>query len=214
MVSFQSEMDLPRDDVYGTPAQFVAAWRHIHELFAAHGVHNVLWVWDVTGFTRHGWKFPKLYPGDSYVNWIMWDPYNWYGCMAETPHVWKPFSEIVSPMYDWLIANSGKAGNGHYLSKPWGIGEFGTAEGPTPESKAEWFENLASTVETSFPHLKALVYFDPNDVANGRHCKWAVNSSPRSLAGFQRAGRMPSVAPMPVAGESDALRGSRTSQKP
>lgn len=29
-----------------TPAQFVAAWRHIHDVFATEGATNVIWVWD------------------------------------------------------------------------------------------------------------------------------------------------------------------------
>jgi hypothetical protein len=194
MVSFQHEMDRPVDAVYGTAADYVAAWRHIHSLFAADGVHNVIWVWDPTGYTVH--PLASFYPGDAYVTWIMWDPYNWYRCRGgNTP--WESFSYVVSGMYNWLTSNSGKPGNGDYLSKPWGLGEYGTVEGPTSTAKAQWFEGAVSALQTSFPRLKALVYFNSNDYTSGRTCTWSVNSSTPSLQGYQAAGSKSSVDLMP-----------------
>ena len=29
-----------------TPAEFVSAWRHVHDIFAAAGATNVQWVWS------------------------------------------------------------------------------------------------------------------------------------------------------------------------
>jgi mannan endo-1,4-beta-mannosidase len=29
-----------------TAADFVAAWQHVHDLFAAAGATNVIWIWD------------------------------------------------------------------------------------------------------------------------------------------------------------------------
>ncbi|MFJ3303540.1 glycoside hydrolase family 26 protein [Streptomyces sp. NPDC086549] len=54
-----------------TPAQYVAAWRHIHKTFLDAGASNVIWAWapnivnpvpDV--------KLKPYYPGDAYVDWI------------------------------------------------------------------------------------------------------------------------------------------------
>ncbi len=54
-----------------TAAQFVAAWRLIHRLFAAADAKNVIWVWNPNVISGE----PQLdlsayYPGDAYVNWV------------------------------------------------------------------------------------------------------------------------------------------------
>lgn len=64
-----------------TPQQFIAAWRHIHNIFAKEGATNVIWSWDPS----HQYNSPKpgkiatpaseWYPGDKYVNWIGLDGY-------------------------------------------------------------------------------------------------------------------------------------------
>jgi hypothetical protein len=186
MLTFQAEPEQTSNSVYGTSSDYVSAWRHIHDVFAADGVTNVVWVWDVEG-DPSAHDYTDWYPGDSYVDWIMWDPYNWYGCNGSTA-VWRSFSQIVSPMYTWLTENSGTPGNGDYLSKPWGLGEFGTVEGPTPTAKEQWFEDAISSAQQSFPNLKALVYFDSTDSTSSRDCPWVVDSSSDSLSGYEAAG--------------------------
>ena len=54
-----------------TAAQFVAAWRLIHRLFAAAHATNVIWVWNPNVISAE----PQLplsayYPGDGYVDWV------------------------------------------------------------------------------------------------------------------------------------------------
>jgi mannan endo-1,4-beta-mannosidase len=52
-------------------ASFVAAWRHIHDIFTAVGASNVIWVWDpniINVVSYVGLK--QFWPGDSYVDWI------------------------------------------------------------------------------------------------------------------------------------------------
>ncbi len=54
-----------------TPEEYVAAYRHVHDLFAAEGVRNVRWVWSpaVHG-SADGPALATLYPGDEYVDWV------------------------------------------------------------------------------------------------------------------------------------------------
>ena len=53
------------------PGDFVAAWRHIHDLFAEAGADNVLWVWSVNRVDNLPDKtLARVYPGDSYVDWV------------------------------------------------------------------------------------------------------------------------------------------------
>jgi Glycosyl hydrolase family 26 len=52
------------------PAVFVAAWRHIHQLFAAKGADNVRWLWtvNVVGGPQVS-AIKAWWPGAAYVTW-------------------------------------------------------------------------------------------------------------------------------------------------
>jgi hypothetical protein len=58
------------------PADFVAAWQHLHDLFVKADATNVIWTWTpnvVNGVPKV--KLAPYYPGDAYVNWIGVDGY-------------------------------------------------------------------------------------------------------------------------------------------
>jgi len=60
-----------------SPAVFVAAWRHIVNLFRAEGARNVTWLWAVNVINpRSGVPSPRpWWPGSSYVTWVGIDGY-------------------------------------------------------------------------------------------------------------------------------------------
>lgn len=62
-----------------SPAVFVAAWRHIVQLFRELGAQNVTWLWTVNIINdAHGGNIPRpgqWWPGSSYVNWVGIDGY-------------------------------------------------------------------------------------------------------------------------------------------
>jgi mannan endo-1,4-beta-mannosidase len=60
-----------------TPGVFVAAWRHIVDVFRQQGAHNVNWLWTVNViYKRGGIQSPALWwPGSSYVTWVGIDGY-------------------------------------------------------------------------------------------------------------------------------------------
>jgi hypothetical protein len=62
-----------------SPGVFVAAWRHIHQVFAAHGAQKVIWVWAVVrntpGDSRVAPALSPWWPGGAYVNWVGLDIY-------------------------------------------------------------------------------------------------------------------------------------------
>ena len=66
-----------------TAADFVAMWRHVHDIFASVGATNVTWVWcpNVTAPDGTSTTPPlvQLYPGDAYVDWTGLNGYNWGG---------------------------------------------------------------------------------------------------------------------------------------
>jgi hypothetical protein len=62
------------------PATFVAAWQHIHDIFAKAGATNAKWVWTVrqnVRLAKHP-DFPGIkswWPGGKYVDWVGMDGY-------------------------------------------------------------------------------------------------------------------------------------------
>ena len=64
-----------------SPGAFVAAWRHIHQVFAAVGARKVIWVWEVarirdTPRDRGVAPNPRpWWPGGAYVDWVALDIY-------------------------------------------------------------------------------------------------------------------------------------------
>jgi hypothetical protein len=54
-----------------TAADFVAAWRHVHDLFVKAGATNVIWIWNPNDmYPVPNVKLKPLYPGDAYVDWV------------------------------------------------------------------------------------------------------------------------------------------------
>jgi len=172
-LTFQHEPEDKINTSYGTASDYVAAFRHVHDRVVAQGATNVVWVWNVMGLTSTYWQseYPLLYPGDDYVDWIAWDPYNWAGCRGRA---WKSFGGIVTPFYNYLV------GSGHG-NKPFMLAEYGTVE--PPYGRAGWFQGEASSLP-SFPRLKAVVYFDfPTPPAS---CTWTIDTSSASVTAYAK----------------------------
>jgi beta-mannanase len=167
----------PEDQVgsFGSASDYARAFRHIVDEFRQAGASNVIFVWNMMGYVGgHGDIYPALYPGDSYVDWIAYDPYNWYGC--KSGHKPRSFAEITKPMYDWTAA--------HAPSKPLMLAEFGLREQPAGvPSKAEWFRDALVTLKTTRTRIKALVYFNTNHT-----CDWRITSSTASVAAYKQVG--------------------------
>jgi beta-mannanase len=172
----------PRNAIAGSPAAFVAAWRHIKDVFDADRVTNLVYVWNVVGSDAQ--LSSSFYPGDAYVDWIAWDPYNWYKC-HNSP--WASFGDKVEPFYGWLRQ--------HGLGdKPFMLSEYGSVENPAdPNAKAEWFADIPSTLQSRLPNLKAIVYF--NGLDRPSNCTFRLDSSAAALAGFARLGQDPYLNP-------------------
>jgi hypothetical protein len=163
----------------GTVAEFAAAYRHIHDRFAAKGVDNVVWVWNVMGYSGHYDMYANgLYPGDAYIDWIAWDPYNWYTCRGSA---WTSFGDKVAQFYGWLQQHG-------FGDKPFMLAEYGTPERRGfPDAKAEWFADIPSALQNRLPNVKAVIYFHHPGRVPG--CDWRVDTSPQSIAAFAAVGR-------------------------
>lgn len=150
----------------GTPARYIAAWRHIHALFAERGATNVEWVWCPTamGFTKG--DAPAYYPGDDAVDWICADGYSWSADRGSGR--WRPFQEIFADFYAWASRRP----------KPLMIGEFGVQQG---DGKAGWIDDARRTLKEHYPAIAAVVYF--SSIRSG--FDWRIDSSASSSAAFR-----------------------------
>ena len=137
-LTFEAEPD-GNVPAQGSAAQYVAAWRHVHDVFAQQGVSNVVWVWTTDGYLPNKTTIAALYPGNAYVDWIGYDPYNYYTCHHAA---WQSFSQTVGPFYRWLMANR--------FGKPIMLAEFGSAADPAdPGREASWFRGIVPALRTS-----------------------------------------------------------------
>jgi Glycosyl hydrolase family 26 len=70
-----------------TPAEFVAAWRHIVRIFRTVGTTNVTWLWTVNIIdSKSGIRAPgPWWPGRQYVTWVGIDGYYYKPAWAFAP---------------------------------------------------------------------------------------------------------------------------------
>jgi hypothetical protein len=154
---------------FADPAGYVAAWRHVVDLFRSDGATNVTWVWCINSVTPPGTgkstdadKLTSLYPGDGYVDWTGFDAYNWAGSKPGTP--WLSWQQVVSGYSNWIGDTYG-ALLAVAPSKPILVGEFGCEKtgGPTGKTpngdKTAWILDALKTTPTLYPQIGALSYF-------------------------------------------------------
>jgi len=171
MVSVMHDMELTNSNgAFGTPQDFVAAWRTVVMRMRADGATNVIWVWEMGG--EQASNAVAYYPGNDVVDWIAWDPYNGGNCPRD-PSGWGTFAQITASNYAFFASTA------PYSAKPLMLGEFGTVEqSGNAAAKEGWFDSVPAQASAE-PNLKALVYFD-----SSAGCNWAVDSSSASLLGF------------------------------
>ncbi|MFC3501892.1 glycoside hydrolase [Micromonospora krabiensis] len=173
----------PEDEpAKGTDAEFVRAWRHVHDRFAVAGADNAVWVWTMMGWSGHYDRYRGLYPGDRYVDWVAYDPYNFHVCNGS--RVWKSPGTTIGTFYRWLDEQGLGAG------KPRMLAEFGTNfDAADPTAKRRWFEEFPAALR-AHPKIKAAVYFNSAGMTStSATCDMTMNHDASSLAGFARAGR-------------------------
>jgi hypothetical protein len=153
------------------PGQYVEAWRHVHDLFAAAGAGNVTWVWcPSVEAGRASGRLSSVYPGDEYVDWTSLDGYNW-GTNPAAPKGWKSFDQLFSSTY-------GEIADGLAPSKPMMIAEVGSSE--YGGSKAAWIREMLADIPGQYPRVRAMLWFDKYDSG----MDWPIETSPAAAAAF------------------------------
>ena len=143
-------------------AEYISAWKHVHDIFDANGTNNVTWVWNVnaTSSPDETWNsVENYYPGDAYVDWIGIDGYNWG---SSSSSVWRDFGSIFSSVYTVIKAR--------YPTKPIMIGEFACA--PDGGDKAVWITDAFSKIKSSYSSVKVYNWFNIT-----KEREWEVTSN-------------------------------------
>jgi hypothetical protein len=153
------------------PGEFVTAWRHVHDIFAAVGASNVSWVWcPFVAPAGSEQELAAVYPGDAYVDWTGLDGYNW-GTNPASPRGWRTFDQLFSKTYAQITSAIAP-------SKPLMIAELGSSE--MGGSKSEWIAEALNEVPTEYPAVRALVWFDKYDDG----MDWPVETSSSAATAF------------------------------
>lgn len=157
----------PHNPEGNTPADYVAAWRHVHDLFVQEGAANVRWVWSPNTLSSNSPQATATYPGDAYVDWLAMDGYNVGSSNGYDG--WTSAAALFSPLYTALAT---------LPTKPMMIAE--TASSEMGGDKAAWITQAYADIPNRFPRVRAVVWFDED-----KETDWRVDSSPAALAAYR-----------------------------
>jgi hypothetical protein len=154
-----------------TPADFVAMWRHFHDLAVQAGAKNVTWAWvPNVDPSKLYTPYSQLYPGDAYVDWTGFNGFNKDGKST--------FSWLFGSSYSTLLQIA--------PTKPILISE--TASEETLGAKVSWITDAFSTqLPQNFPRIKAVVWFNWRMYQNSKWWNWEIESTSSAQAAFAKA---------------------------
>jgi hypothetical protein len=164
-----------------TPGQYVAAWRHVHDIFASVGASNVTWVW-CPNVDLYSTLTPlgKLYPGDDYVDWTALDGFNW-GKRRGSPG-WQNFNQIFHRSYKRIVTRVAP-------HKPMMLAEVAASD--RGGSKPAWIKNMLVTVRHDYRKVRAVVWYDVDD----RGTNWPIERRKQDANAFRKGIRAGAYRP-------------------
>ncbi len=123
--------------------EFIAAWRHVHNLFDSVGAKNIIWIWSIhSAYTN----YVDFFPGEKYIDIVGTGVLNFGSSVYWSK--WWTFDELFGQKYNLLTA----------FGKPIFIVEFGSLS--VGGSKSKWFSTAFSEFENKYPLVKGLIFFD------------------------------------------------------
>ncbi|CAM5480446.1 beta-mannanase [Streptomyces viridifaciens] len=141
---------------------FVAAWRHVHDLFDQAGATNVIWVWspNIT-VPAPNTRLAPYYPGDDYVDWAGMTGY----FTNDGP---KTFETLYGPTMAEIRT---------FSKKPFFISETATEQG---RHQRDFVDQLFSGME-AHDDIVGFIWFNMIKRAD-----WRVETVPDTLAAFRK----------------------------
>jgi mannan endo-1,4-beta-mannosidase len=168
ILSFGHEMNgtwYPWGDGHTSPATFVAAWRHVVQVFRAVGAANVTWLWTVNSINGASRSLSRWWPGAAWVNWIGIDGYFY----RKTDSFGSVFGSTIAEIRT-------------FSSAPLLIAE--TAVGTTRDRERQ-ISALFAGVRAK--RLAGVVWFDEAQHSGLYHQDWRLENDPSALAAFTAA---------------------------
>jgi beta-mannanase len=149
-----------------SPAEYIAMWRHVVNIFRAAGATNVQWVWNP--YVDVGGSTPMFagYPGDAYVTRIGLDGFNWGGTR---PWGWQSYDDIFATSVALIKSKA--------PTRPWFIAEAATARG---SARAAWVTDTVARAKRD--GSTALVWFEFN-----KETDWRLSNDPTTCAALRKA---------------------------
>jgi hypothetical protein len=182
----------------GTPAEFIQAWHHIHQIAVN---HHLLWnqggrihfVLILTHFYYNNGKAIDWWPGTNEVDVIAADGYNTGGCrIARKQH--RPFTFGVTPPESPASLFSGVV---HFAAAHGGlpvfIAEWGSVAYANNNVRVNWIQQMQSFVAAN-PSIHATLYWDSQVLP----CNYILNNSPTSLSALASMAQSPMMQGKPA----------------
>jgi hypothetical protein len=164
-----------------SPADYVPAWRHVHDIFTSVGATNVTWVWCPYVDTENQYDLRQFYPGGAYVDWTCLDAYNWAGAPAN-PHPWQAPGKLIDSTYNKVVQKIAPR-------KPMILAEVASSD--FGGDKAAWISQLFNRIKKRYSKVAALIWFDVND----RDTHWPLEGSQAAIDAFARGVSDPHYLP-------------------
>ena len=199
-VSFEHEANVPsHHQGLGTPAQFVQAWDHIHQLAAAAHLNwndggRIHWVFILTHFAYNNGQVSQFWPGAHEVDIVAADGYNTGGCRAARSshaHFTTGQTPPVTPasLFTSLVRFAASHG-----SLPVFIAEWGSVAYRNANVRVNWIHQMQAFVQAN-PEIIAALYWD----SQVPPCNYILNNSPSSLSALASMAHAPNMQGKPAA---------------
>jgi mannan endo-1,4-beta-mannosidase len=177
-----------------SPRDYINMWKRVKERFDTAGLDpiHVQWVWCVNHTDNGGFVAEDYYPGDSFVDWVAIDGYNWGETQSWSN--WAPPAAVYDPM----LARLRKL-----TTKPLAIPEYATTSstvgGSSEAAKSQWIAEVFTYVRAK--DVRLVAWFNED-----KETDWMVFGGRLGDGSYTGDGtyvgswRLPSLQPWQLAG--------------
>lgn len=180
---FASEMNGEWTNYSGNPKQYKEKWRLVANVMRERA-RNVAMVWCPYATPRG--NIDSYYPGDEWVDWVGVNMYNvtYFNQDPDMPaHDVSP-RDLLDPLY-----------KAYSKRKPIMICEYATTHysalenKPVVEFAVENIRNLYGSLDSKYPRVKAVNYFNSNNllIQHRQNNDYTITSDPKVLEAYRNA---------------------------
>lgn len=161
-------------DYDNTPQQYVAAWRHIHDIFRDIGATNAIWMWQPNHIgPRPEIGLKQYFPGKAYIDWVGVVAYYRGGYYK------KSFERLFVPTFKQVRT---------FTKAPIIIPEVSVSGPPTigASTRAKYIKDFLAGINT-YPNVIGFIWFNVDKTKNEADGEFRLEVVPSSVTAF-RAG--------------------------